>query len=446
MATQEKNDTHQKALSINLDGTIFGSFAEIGAGQEVARWFLRVGAASGTVAKTICAYDKEVSDDLYGAGTRYVSKQRLEAMLDSEWAQLLVQLQPTRGTTARFFAFVDTISARNFSGTNDCHGWMGLRFLQQPGGEPSQIVLHVNLRDSSNVRQQEAVGILGVNLIYATHHALGSPDQFLAGLFEDLTLHRMEIDSVAISGPAFAGWDERLLHAQLVAGGYAEAVAFLEDNQYPPANELLYKRSLVLAPGRFDSVALLHGELIRWTLADLPEPELKDSKGALGLFCLSTAPGNGEERHITAQEIVDHVTELQKLGYGVMVFRARELYTMSAFVNRYTKSRIHFAIGLTVLVRLMQDSYKGLEGSLLEGIARLFSQNVRLSVYPMPAEEVEKRVKSAGLTGWHWDVTDGMVYASELYPDAPLGHLYKYLLSANFILIGKPKSSGAAAS
>jgi hypothetical protein len=445
MATADKIDTHQKALSINLDGTIFGSFAEIGAGQEVARWFLRVGAASGTVAKTISAYDKEVSDDLYGSGTRYVSKPRLEAMLDNEWAQLVAQLQATRGATVKFFAFVDTISARNFAGTNDCHGWMGLRFQQQAGGEPSQIVLHVNLRDSTNLRQQEAVGILGVNLIYATHHALNSVEELLASVFEDLTLHRMEIDCVEAKGPAFAGWDAQLLHAQLVARSYAEAVVFPLAGPHLPANELLYKRALVLAPGRFDSVALLHGELIRWTLADVPEPETKESKGALGLFCLSTGPGNDQETRVTAQEIVQHVAELQKLGYGVMVFRARELYTMSTFVNRYTQSRIHFAIGLTVLVRLMQDSYKNLQGSLLEGIARLFTQNVRLTVYPMPAEEVERRVNASGLEGWSWKARDGMVYANELYPDAPLGHLYQYLLSSEFVLIGKPKGNDVAA-
>src|SRR6516225_803874 len=202
MLEKEVLDTHHKALSINLDPTTFGSFAEIGAGQEVARWFLMVGGASGTVAKTISAYDKEVSDDLYGAGTRYVSKPRLEAMLDNEWAQLLSQLHATRGSTARFFAFVDTISARNYAGTNDCHGWMGLRFLRQPGGEPSQVLLHANLRDSTNLRQQEAVGILGVNLIYATHHALHSPAEFLASLFEDLTLPRLEIDCMELSGPA----------------------------------------------------------------------------------------------------------------------------------------------------------------------------------------------------------------------------------------------------
>src|SRR5271154_2502060 len=167
MPTHEKHDTHQKALSLNLDLTIFGSFAEIGAGQEVARWFLRVGGASGTVAKTISAYDKEVSDEIYGAGTRYVSRPRLQAMLESEWKQLLAQLQATRGTDTKFFAFVDTISARNYAGTNDCHGWVGLRFRAQPNAVPNDVILHVNLRDSSNVQQQEAVGVLGVSLIYA---------------------------------------------------------------------------------------------------------------------------------------------------------------------------------------------------------------------------------------------------------------------------------------
>src|ERR1700758_5537482 len=188
MATQEKIGTHQKALTINLDAAAFGSFAEIGAGQEVARWFLTVGGASGTVAKTISAYDKEVSDDLYGRGTRYVSQPRLEAMMESEWNQLLTELQASRGATTRFFTFVDTISARNFAGTNECHGWVGLRFQQALGGPVSDVILHINLQDPTNLQQQEAVGILGVNLIYAAGHRLDSPESFLAGLFEDLSL------------------------------------------------------------------------------------------------------------------------------------------------------------------------------------------------------------------------------------------------------------------
>jgi len=437
MPTPEKLDTHRKALSLNLDSTVFGSFAEIGAGQEVARWFLRVGGASGTVAKTISAYDKEVSDDLYGAGTRYVSKQRLQAMLESEWKQLLIQLQDRRGANTKFFAFVDTVSARNFAGTNDCHGWVGLRFLQQPGGTPNDVILHVNLQDPSNVQQQEAVGILGVSLLYAAHHAIESPEEFLASVFEDLGLQRMEIDCLELNGPAFEKWDRREVHAFLVAGGYARAVVFPADNNPVPPNELLYKRALVLAPGRFDGVEQLHGELIRGTLAELPEEELQESKGGLGLFCLSTSPASAEEKAVSAKEIVEHVEALQKMGYGVMVFRARELYVMSAFVNRYTKLRIHFAVGLPVLVRVFEDSYGDLAGSLLEAIARLFTQNVRLVAYPMAEEEVEKRTRAAGLAGWRWKSSNGMVHADELHPAEPLDFLYQYLLGRQWILPSK---------
>src|ERR1700739_442832 len=438
MPTHEKHDTHQKALSLNLDVTIFGSFAEIGAGQEVARWFLRVGGASGTVAKTVSAYDKEVSDHLYGMGTRYVSKPRVLGMLKSEWEQLLGQLQASRGADTKFFSFVDTISARNYAGTNDCHGWVGLRFQTQPNGAPNDVILHVNLRDSSNAQQQEAVGILGVNLSDAAYHVASSVEEFLARLFEDLGLQRLEIDCVELKGPAFESWDRNQLHAFLVAGGYAEAVVFPANNQFAPPNELLYKRALVLAPGQFDNACSLRANLVRDTLAQLAHEELKESRGGLGLFCLSIGGANGGRTEAHVKEIVGHVETLHNLGYGVVLFRARELYAMSAYVNRYTKSRIHFAIRLSVLVRVLEDRYKDLAGTLLEGIARLFTQNVRLSVYPMAAEEVQKRVKMAGLTGWRWKEIDGMVSADNLHPSGPLDSLYQYLLSSEFIIPGIP--------
>jgi hypothetical protein len=434
MDTGEKQGTHQKALSINLDAKVFGSFAEIGAGQEVARWFLRVGGASGTVAKTISAYDKEVSDDLYGAGTRYVSKQRLQAMLKSEWEELLGQLQASRGATTKFFSFVDTVSARNFSGTNDCHGWVGLRFLQQPGGPPNDVILHINLRDHTNEQQQEAVGILGVNLLYAALHNLKSAEEFLASVLEDLSLERVEVDSVDLQGPAFETWDRKEVQAQLIAGGYAEAVVFAVDNDLAPPNELLYKRALVLAPGNLARVGQLHADLVRVTLAELPAEELKESKGALGLFCLTDTPGKEDLKGLPATEIVKHVEVLQKLGYGVMVFRVPELYLMSAFLNRYTKLRIHFSVGLSVLVRVLEDRYKALPGSVLEGVARLFTQNVRMVVHPMPVEELERWVKETGLTGWAWEETNGMVTADTLHPAKPIDYLYKYLLSEFWIL------------
>jgi len=437
MDTTEKQGTHQKALSINLDGSVFGSFAEIGAGQEVARWFLRVGGASGTVAKTISAYDKEVSDDLYGAGTRYVSKPRLVAMLDNEWSQLLSQLHSSRGANTKFFSFVDTISARNFTGTNDCHGWVGLRFLQRPNGATNDIILHINLRDSTNLRQQEAVGILGVNLLYAAQHALTTSAEFLASVFEELSMHRMEIDCLELSGPAFEKWDRQELHAFLVMGGYAEAVGFPVDGQFVPPNELLYKKALVLAPGRFSIASQLHAELIRLTLEELPTEELKQSKGRLGLFCLAAEPGTTELEKLSMAAIVTVVNRLQKLGYGVMLFRAPEIYTMSAFVNRYTAFRIHFTVGLSILVRVLEDRYRGLSGSLLEAMSRLFSQNVRLVVHPMPTEELARWVKEEGLTLWTWEDTNGMVTPGNLHPVKPLDYLYKYLLSENWILSGK---------
>jgi hypothetical protein len=442
MDEPEKLGTHQKALTINLDAAVFGSFAEIGAGQEVARWFLTVGGASGTVAKTISAYDKEVSDDLYGAGTRYVSKARLQAMLDNEWAQLLSQLHATRGATTRFFSFVDTISARNFSGTNDCHGWLGLRFLQQPGGPSNDVIFHVNLRDPTNLQQQEAVGILGVNLLYSVQHDLKGAGEFLQNLLDDLSLERLELDCMELRGPAFEAWDRNELHATLVTEGHAEAVLFPVDNQFLPSNELFYKRAVVLAPGMFAHLDQLHADLVRITLTELPTEELKESKGALGLFCLSVDPLLADLKTLPAAQIAKIVSELQKGGYGVMLFRSPELYRMSAFLNRYTKFRIHFAIGLSVLVRVMEDRYKGLAGTLLEGIARLFAHNVRLVVHPMRTADLERWVKEAEITGWTWEDTNGLVYADRLHPAKPLDYLYEYLLGEFWILPNRTPGAG----
>jgi hypothetical protein len=443
MSTHEKPDTHQKALSINLDPKIFGSFAEIGAGQEVARWFLRVGGASGTVAKTISAYDKEVSDHLYGAGTRYVSKTRLQAMLNGEWKQLLEQLSASRGDNTNFFSFVDTVSARNYTGTNDCHGWVGLRFLRQPLDFPNEILLHVNLRDPANVQQQEAVGILGVNMIYAAYHVPVTAEEFLASLFENLEIRRVEIDCLEWSGVAFQNWQRDEIHAFLVAAGYAEAVIFPANSQPAPPNELLHKRALVLAPDRSEVMGERHADLIRNTLEQLPKEELKESKGGLGLFCLSIANSIAEGNEAVAKEIVRRVPVLNKLGYGVMVFQARELYAMSAYVNRYTKSRIHFAIRLAVLARVLEDSYEHLDGSLLEGVARLFTQNVRVIVYPMATDELQERVRAVGLTGWKWSEAGGIVSAENFHPSEPLDSLYQYLLRSEFILPGKSRRTGA---
>jgi hypothetical protein len=438
MPTTQKLDTHHKALTINLDASSFGSFAEIGAGQEVARWFLFVGGASGTVAKTISAYDKEVSDDLYGSGSRYVSKQRLEAMLDNEWTQLLTQLSKTRGPQTRFFCFVDTVSARNFAGTNDSHGWIGLRFQLQPGGPPNDVLLHINMRDPSNALQQEAIGILGVNLIYAAFNEAQAKDSFLKGLAEDVVPERIEIDYVDLHGPAFESWDPRALQVQLVRDGLAEAVFFPTKGPTVPPTEVLYKKAIVLAPGYFGHTDPVHShvhlQLLTSAIQEL-HADLAETKSApAGFFCLTAAPLTPEEQAPEISDMLRRIDSLLAAGGDVLLFRKPELYHMTALVNRHTQAPVRFAGGLSLVIRAFEDIYGNLEGKLLEALARLFAQNVRIYVYPMTAADLREWLKSASINGWEWSETNGWVSASELRREPPLGHLFAYLLASNFLV------------
>jgi hypothetical protein len=435
MSNAQPTDTHQKALSINLDPTIFGSFAEIGAGQEVARWFLQVGGASGTVAKTISAYDKVVSDDLYGAGTRYVSMPRLRAMLEREWQQLLAQLGASRGTTTKFFAFVDTVSARNFSGSNECHGWIGLRFQTDPQAPPNDVVLHINLQDRSNLAQQAAVGILGVNLIYAAYHNLSRSDEFLSEIAAQLSLKRVELDCMELSGPAFAGWDPRIVNASLVANELAEAVVFPAKQAAIPPTERFYKKAIVLAPSEFDHSNDVNGKRIEATLAALPAPEVEQSKGALGVFCASRTAQFTVRDPLTAKQIVQHVDALQAFGKEVIIFREPELYKMGTFLSRFTKGHIHFAVGLQSLIRALQDNYDELEGTVLEGVARLFRANIKLCVFPMSAKEA---AECHFANGWKWKEANGLIGVADIEPPEPLNSLYRYLVGSGLILPKNP--------
>lgn len=415
-------DTHRKALEVNLDPTSFGSFAEIGAGQEVARWFLRVGAASGTVAKTVSAYDKEVSDDLYGSGTRYVSRPRLETMLDHEWKSLVQQIGDTRGKDTRLFAFADTIAARNFAGTNDCHGWIGVRFQDHPQAEASDILLHVNLRDNANLLQQEAVGILGVNLLHALLNERAAPGDLPARMFDSLANDRLEIDQIVMRGRAFADCDMRELHKALARDGRAEAVTLNSDGVAVAANEFLYKKSVAIVP-----------------LASDPRDDLSPEAIAA---CLATlrreVAGNPEVKDVIDVRlmVVDSDTPLPAVGEGAaMMMRHRQLYRATAFVRRYTQAPLRFAVPLPALIRVLDDvRYQHLEGRLLEGIARLFGSNVRVLAYPCHREELRPLLETE--LGRGWEVDDGRqwITADQLRPAPPLLHLYEYLLASGFLV------------
>ena len=429
--------THQKALRINLDPTSYGSFAEIGAGQEVARWFLVVGGASGTVAKSISAYDKEVSDDLYGSGARYVSKERLRGMLDSEWGQLINQLDKSRGLTTRFFSFVDTVASRNYSGTNEPHGWVGLRFQLQPGGQPNEIVLHINMRDPSNPLEQEAIGVLGVNLIYSVLYQLQAAEFFLRSLVQNIE-GRIEIDYVEVSGVAFGGWNQRELLGLLVRAGLADAVCFPSSGSPAPPIEVLHKRAVVLAPGSFEHIdpthATIHERILTSGIRQLREELGEVAATPSGFFCFSAMPlweGNPAPK---ISDIVDRIDALHAHGGDVLLFRERELYYMTDFVNRYTREYVRFVVGLSLLVRVWGYRYTKLSGSFLEALSRLLAQNVRIYAYPMRSNELQQSIEDISATGWQWADTDGWVSARQLHPATPLHYLYEYVLASNFLV------------
>jgi hypothetical protein len=437
MTAIERHTTHQKALDINLDRTSYGSFAEIGAGQEVVRWFLVVGGASGTVAKSISAYDKEVSDDLYGSGARYVSKERLEAMLESEWTHLIYQLNKSRGSETRFFSFVDTISARNYAGTNEPHGWVGLRFQLQPGGKPNDILCHINMRDPSNLLQQEAIGILGVNLIYAVFFQLQAKESFFDNVAQDVET-RVEIDYAEVRGEAFEGWDQRTILALLVRAGLAEAVYFPSHGSPAPPIEALYKKAVVLAPGSFDHVdpthAAIHEQVLAAGVEELHrELDEKDSEPS-GFFCLSSTPLRETDPPLGIAELLERVEALHTHGGNVLLFRERELYNMTALVNRYTKERVRFVVGLSLLIRTWETRYTNLAGNFLEALSRLFAQNVRIYAYPMKSRDLQQSIQAIAVTDWQWTDTNGWVSAHQLHPANPLGHLYDYVLASNFLV------------
>jgi hypothetical protein len=438
MPSAQRLDTHHKALTLNLDPSTFGSFAEIGAGQEVARWFLLVGGASGTVAKTISAYDKEVSDDLYGSGSRYVSKQRLEAMLDNEWTQLLTQLSKSRGSQTRFFCFVDTVSARNFAGTNDSHGWIGLRFQLQPGGPPNDVLLHVNMRDPSNVLQQQAIGVLGVNLVYAAFYEGQTKESFLEGLAQDVIAERIEIDYVDLSGPAFETWDRRALLVHLVRAGLAEVVFFSSNGSSVPPAEVLHKKAVVLAPGYFGHTDPVHSQVHLRLLASgvqTLQEELGEANAAPGgFFCLTVAPFTPSEPAPEIPDVLRRIDALLAAGADVLLFRQPELFHMTALVNRHTKAPVRFVVGLSLMIRASADAYSNLEGRRLEALARLFAQNVRIYVYPMTATDLREWLLSNSSTGWEWSETNGWVSATQLRHAPPFGHLFAYLLASNFLV------------
>jgi hypothetical protein len=436
----ENVNTHEKALALNLDPRIYGTIAEIGAGQEVARWFFRVGGAAGTVAKTISTYDMTVSDQVYGKAKRYVSSPRLEAMLDHEFRLLVERLGGKRvndqgADETRFFAFADTVAARNRAGTNECQGWLGIRFQALPGGTPSDILLHVNMLDHTNLQQQEAIGILGVNLIHAAYFRRESLPTMLAGLMDDLTLQRVEIDLVHLSGPAFEGTRPVEVGLALVRGDIAQAVLFDPQGNLVPPTEIIRKRSVIVERGHFRRAGDAGARMLR-TGRDFLRREKTDlDREPLGVLELSVKSVS-EAADVSDAEYHERIRRISNLDEYVLVTRLGEAFRLTGYLRRYSQQPLRFVTGVSTLALILHEAYyKNLSGGLLEGVGRLFADNVKLYAAPMQPATFRAHLLSAGAEIPSVSFDDSaLVTASSLRFESPLGLLYRYLLEVGWIL------------
>jgi hypothetical protein len=374
--------TRQKALALNLDATRYGTFAEIGGGQEVARWFFSVGGAAGTVAKTISAYDMAVSDGLYGPAKRYVSRQRLEAMLEQEFAQLFDRLQGERGDKKCFFAFADTVATRSFHTSENGRGWLGIRFQARPHEEPSEIIIHAHLLDSTTAREQEALGVLGVNLIHGAFFRRDDPAELVASLMDELSRERVEIDMIKLSGPAFPNVDNRLMSLQLVERALTDAAMFTASGEVVQPSEVLYKKPILVERGSFRPATKLTLDLLERALEQfLEEPSVRGQKpvvlAEMTLRSLSPAPDAGHDDFLARADI------LRALGFDVLISRFEPYYQLAEYLAGYTDGLIGIAVGLPTVRQVADEQYyTDLPGGVLESVGRLFKRSVKMYVYP----------------------------------------------------------------
>jgi hypothetical protein len=372
-----------KALKVNLDSRYYGSFAEIGAGQEVVRWFFLAGGAAGTIAKSISAYDMQVSDAIYGTCARYVCRERLESMLDYEQRLNLERLSGRRGENTAFFSFADTVSARGYRGTNECHGWMGIRFQARPGGANHQVVIHVRMLDVDNAAQQEALGIVGVNLIYGACFLYDQPERLVESLLDGLSTQRIEIDLIDFAGDEFRHVDNRVMSLRLVQLGLTGAAMFSAAGQVLQPSEVLYKKPVLVERGRFRPVTHVNLDLAATALRafEAEGDVVAGETVAIMEITMRNLLSDGGE--VDLADFLSRADVLATTGHTVMISDFAEYYRLAAYLFRYTNRRVGLAMGAMNLSELFDEAYyANLDGGILESFGRLFKNNLRLFVYP----------------------------------------------------------------
>ncbi len=415
MNPQLEIGTDEKALQINLDPSKYGTFAEIGAGQEVARRFFRVGGAAGTIAKTMSAYDMTFSDAIYGPADRYVSRVRLQTMLDHEYKLLVERLDEQFGAEKTFFVFADTVAARSFKERNESHGWLGGRFQSQPRGQPSEIIIHVRLLDEANVDQQEALGVIGVNLLHGAFYGR-QPEKLISSLQENLAPGRIEVDMIKFSGPLFQNVDNRLMSLQLVSQGLTNAVMFKSDGETVQPAEVFYKKAILVERGSFRPVTYATNDMLdgarRVFLTQCDSTE--DDVVVLMEMTLEHLLADGQVDHA---DFLARVDILGALGRTVLISKFGEYFRLATYLFRYTDKAIGLVMGVPSLIEIFNKKYyANLEGGILEALGRMFKGKLKLYVYPMFNEPTGK-----------------IVTAKEVKVASNLRSLFQYLIDNQYV-------------
>ena len=405
----------KKAFQINMEPRIYGAFAEIGAGQDVARRFFAVGGAAGTVAKTISAYDMTFSDAIYGACGRYVSRARLHSMLTHEYNLLIERLDEKVGNSRTFFAYADTVAARSFRRHAESQGWMGIRFQKQPRTEPNEIIVHVRMLDARNIQQQEAIGIVGVNLIHGAYFLTENPEALVASLVDDLAPGRIEVDMIRFTGPDFADVDDRIMALQLVTQNLTNAALFRATGEIVNAADALYKKPLLVERGSFRPVTLLADDMLNCAKAMFMREEgVRDSEPEILMeITMKNLLASGE---LDLRDFLDRVDMLGAMGRTVLISNYGAYHRLVNYLSRYTDRMVGLPLGIPAMAEILEEEYyKDLEGGILEALGRLFKTGVKLYVYPFLNP-------------------NGDLVTTENFEVAPnLVHLYRHLLDNGFI-------------
>jgi len=392
MEERRKLSAKEKALRINLNPEVYGSFAEIGAGQETAGHFFRAGGASGTVAKTMSAYDMSFSDAIYGETARYVCEERLQKMLVKEYG-LLEKRLPERSSKSCFFAFANTVETTNFHRTNQGHGWLGVRFQLRPESAPNECIIHVVLHDNESSWQQRSIGIIGVNLIYACFNYHKQPEEIVKTILDGIVPGTVEVDMIRFSGEDLQHIDNRLMSLKLVKNGLTKAAMFGPDGAVMQPSESLYKKNALVLSGRFRPFTKTHEDMLIKAAADF-KASLENSDKMIILSELSLNSLIDTNGNIDDEDFLDRANVLSALGHNVLITNFLDYWYLVPYLSNATRNEVvGFALSVRNIERIFDpNQYTNLRGGLLEALGMLFGRNVKAYVYPAIRKETKELI------------------------------------------------------